>query len=465
MKLMAVRALLRRFWVAGFVATLMAACGGGGGGGGAADPAPPSVTPPAADARLDYGNAPFQTVLNALPVAPPASSGGGATPTTLTIHYKRTNADYTGWTLHAFDAAVETTWTNGITPSSTDSFGKVFEVPLRANSGSVGYIFHNGDTKDHGNADQRYTLAPGRNEIWRIEGDSATYSSNPSGAARPDISTVRVHYKRYAADYANWGLHLWAANGIDTSRVPAGVTIDQWASPVQFAQMPGYAAAADEVVFDIPVLNPTGDAARMALEFIIHGNAPNSDDKDGRSNNIRVDFASLTLSNRVGQVWLVQGDPVVYLAAPDTRSASTRDARAVWLNKTLLKWPFNTSSGTVKIYHSAAGQILAAKDAAVTGADGAITLDAFTGTVPTAAAERFRWVNAGAVFAVKAADQSRMATLHKSQLVLVQENASGLVQNSTTVQLAGALDELYAAANTVTDLGVAISGGSTRFKL
>jgi hypothetical protein len=110
---------------------------------------PPAVQPPAADPALDYGNSSFQTVLRAVPPSSGGGGGGGGNAaTSLTIHYKRASGDHTGWTLHVWDAAVETQWTAGLTPSSTDSFGKVFTVPLRTTSGNVGYIFHNGDTKD-----------------------------------------------------------------------------------------------------------------------------------------------------------------------------------------------------------------------------------------------------------------------------------------------------------------------------
>ncbi len=338
-------------------------------------------------------------------------------------------------------------------------------MPLAANSGSVGYIMHKGDTKDHAGADQRHTRQPGRNEIWRIEGDNATYTRNPDGATAPDIRTLRVHYKRFAGDYANWGLHLWPTSGIDTARIPVGVAIDQWSNAVRFNQMPGYAAGADEVVFDIPVLNPSADATRTGVEFIIHGLAPNQDDKDGRPVNIRVSYASLNNTGQVGEIWMVQGDPTVYTSPPDTRSASTRDTRAVWLNRSLIRWPRVAASGTVKLYHSATGQISAPKDGRVNGADGSITLDAFTGTVPTALMERFKWLDAGAVFSVRAGDQARVPTLPKSQLVIVQENSAGDVQNATTLQVPGALDDLYAAAAEVRDLGVSLGAFGTRFKL
>ena len=50
--------------------------------------------------------------------------------------------------------------------------------------------------------------------------------------------------------------------------------------------------------------------------------------------------------------------------------------------------------------------------------------------------------------------------------MLVQEDAAGLVQNATTLQVAGALDDLYAAANAATaDLGASLAAGQTAFKL
>ncbi|CAG1015584.1 partial pullulanase, partial [Burkholderiaceae bacterium] len=341
----------------------------------------------------------------------------------------------------------------------------VYEIPLESNSGDVGYLFHKGDTKDHAGADQSLTLKAGANEIWRIEGDSTTYTHNPVNAAALDLKAVRVHYKRYDGNYDQWGVHIWASSGIDTAGLQPGVTIDQWNAPVPFSSFNNATQDASEAVFEIPVLNPKDDTSRTALEFIIHGMPPNEADKDGRDDNIRIDYAALTPVNQVADVWLIQQDATVYTAAPDLRSVSTKDAVAYWLDKRLIQWPRVDGSGVFKLYHSATGQIVAAKDAAVTGADGALTLEVFAGTVPTAAAQRFKYVAPGVVVAVKDADLGLLADLHKKQLVLVQEDADGKAQNATTAQVAGALDDLYAAAQSVTDLGVTVANGSTAFKL
>ena len=442
------------------LAVALVGCGGGGGGA-----EPPAPTPaPAPDARLVQGNAAFQTVLAAEQPAPPAPPTG-TDATSLTVHYQRTDGVTTGWQLHTWGAAEASVWNEGRNPTGQDSFGAVYEVPLKDKTGSVGYLFHKGDDKDHGGTDQAYTLKPGRNEIWRKQGDATTYTSPPGGStAAPDIATVRVHYKRYGGDYAAWGLHLWPSSGIDASRL-AGLTLDQWNNAVSFSALPGYSLGSGEVVFDLPVLNPKFDSSRTGVEFIIHGKAPNENDKDGRINNLRVNFADLSISGQVGQVWIVQGDATVYTAAPDLRRVSLSDARAFWLNQQLIQWPFNDGVGSVKLYHSAQAKLVVGKGVAVTGHDGAVTLEPFTGTVPSAAAERFKWIGAGARFKLPDAQAANLGTLLKSQVVIVQEDADGKVQNATTLQTAGALDDLYAAAASVNDLGVTVAGSSTRWKL
>nr|WP_297530518.1 alpha-1,6-glucosidase domain-containing protein [uncultured Roseateles sp.] len=448
---------------------LLAACGGGEAG-----PAQKAGTSAAAVdengvaliAEVPTGSTPASASTRAR-IAAAATPDTPAT--SLRVHYRRADGNHAGWQIHAWNAAQSPNWNEGWNAAGSDAFGVYYDVPLAATSGTVGFLFHNGDNKDNGGADQSLVLQAGANEVWRLQGDSTNYPGNPLQLATPDITTVRVHYKRFDGAYSAWGLHLWNGSGLNAAALPVGVTIDNWTRPVAFSAMPGYAAGSDEVVFDIPVLNPQGDASRKGLEFIVHGMPPNENDKDGRDNNIRVEFSALTIQNQVGHVWLVERDATVYTATPDLRQVSSTDARAVWLNRTLVKWPrigaSGNGSGSVRLYHSATGQISVASGAPVGGADGFITLDLFTGTVPPADAQRFKYVASGAVFAVRAADVARLPSLHQRQLVLVQEDADGRVQNATTAQIAGALDDLYAAANDVPDLGAVVANGSTSFKL
>lgn len=151
----------------------------------------------------------------------------------------------------------------------------------------------------------------------------------------------------------------------------------------------------------------------------------------------------------------------VLSAAP----ASITEARAYWLNGRLVQWPGADPASVFKLYYSATGAVATPAKARVSGADGALTLDPFAGTLPEAVATRFKFVGKGPLLAVRGADQSRLAALHANQLVLVQESADGKVQGATRLQAAGALDDLFAAASTRNDLGVQVNRTSTAFKL
>jgi pullulanase len=141
------------------------------------------------------------------------------------------------------------------------------------------------------------------------------------------------------------------------------------------------------------------------------------------------------------------------------------ESHAVWLNWLLAKWPGADASGVFKLYHSADGSIGAKIGGAVSGAQGALTLDVSTGPVPAPDAARFKYVGAGVVLAVRDGDLKQLPALHRQQLVLVQESADGKVRAATRIQLAGALDDLYAAAAKAPDLGVAVGKRRTAFKL
>ena len=142
-------------------------------------------------------------------------------------------------------------------------------------------------------------------------------------------------------------------------------------------------------------------------------------------------------------------------------SAERVESRAVWLDRRLAKWPGADSSGVFRLYYSAEGSINARAGAAVSGASGALTLD----VAADPALARFKYVGAGVVLAVRDADLRQLPALHRQQLVLVQEGADGKVRAATRLQVAGALDDLFAAAADARDLGVSVGKLRTAFKL
>lgn len=148
--------------------------------------------------------------------------------------------------------------------------------------------------------------------------------------------------------------------------------------------------------------------------------------------------------------------------ATTLHAAPSVEAHAYWLNGQLIKWPAASADGVFKLYYSASAALRAAPGQRVAGADGAITLSRFDGALPAAVAQRFRHVGAGPVLAAAPADAARVMT---QQVLLVRESADGAVQDATALQIAGALDDIYAGAAKAEDLGVSVGAREAAFKL
>ena len=110
------------------------------------------------------------------------------------------------------------------------------------------------------------------------------------------VATVRYH--RPAGDYGDWGLHLWGSS-VD----PAVLAQIAWDRPWPRARVEGSWA-----VYEIPLVSDTSP-----VNFIMH--LPNGDVvPDSREPG--GDRAFLPID--APEIWLVQGDPVVYTTEPAT---------------------------------------------------------------------------------------------------------------------------------------------------
>ncbi len=166
---------------------------------------------------------------------------------------------------------------------------------------------------------------------------------------------------------------------------------------------------------------------------------------------------------------LCDGDGFQTILAPAAAAAGAVnvDARAAWLDRRMLAWPGVRADGRLRLYHARHATLAALAGGKVVGADGFLPLE------PTAAAmpERLRYLGNGTVFALRDADAAdvaqagRIAALHQGQLLLVSEAADGTVLDATRVQVAGALDDLYAAAAAEPELGATPRAAGTTFKL
>jgi pullulanase/glycogen debranching enzyme len=138
------------------------------------------------------------------------------------------------------------------------------------------------------------------------------------------------------------------------------------------------------------------------------------------------------------------------------------EARAIWLDRRLVRWPGADPHARFKLYYSPE-RVVAQAGGKVSGA-ASLELDVFTGQVPQAAAQRFKYVGDGVTLAVRDADLARLPGLLRGHhLVLVEETGDGTVKAATRVQAAGALDDIYAAAGGIDDLGASPGKQQTRF--
>ncbi len=139
--------------------------------------------------------------------------------------------------------------------------------------------------------------------------------------------------------------------------------------------------------------------------------------------------------------------------------------QAVWLNRQLLQWPGAPTDGRFRLYHAAHGQLRALVGAPVAGANGVFALRVTTDRLPADVTRRFQYVKPGPVLSLPATSLARLRGLHQGQLLLVQEDSAGHVLRSTPLQIAGALDDLFATAAQTSDLGVSVGLRQTQLKL
>ena len=139
------------------------------------------------------------------------------------------------------------------------------------------------------------------------------------------------------------------------------------------------------------------------------------------------------------------------------------EARAVWLDASLLRWPGVDPAGRFRLHHSAVGSVVAETGARVRGADGALDLEVFAGAVPSTVAAKFRHVADGVTLRTSA-DPAASRNLHRHQLLLTQEDAAGRVIRASRLQSAAALDALHPTAERAR-LGATIERDRTTFAL
>jgi len=156
-------------------------------------------------------------------------------------------------------------------------------------------------------------------------------------------------------------------------------------------------------------------------------------------------------------------------AAPFARvlqpAAGQAEAQAHWLSQRLIRWPGAAQPDSrFRLLHAARGGIDTRPGAAATGAQGSVLLHTRTEPLPAALAERFKFVAAGVDLALPETALKHLPTWLQGELVLVEDDAQGRVRRATALQLAGALDDRYAAAAQAGELGATWSASRSNVR-
>ncbi|MDE2371873.1 MAG: pullulanase-type alpha-1,6-glucosidase [Burkholderiales bacterium] len=139
-------------------------------------------------------------------------------------------------------------------------------------------------------------------------------------------------------------------------------------------------------------------------------------------------------------------------------------AQAWGVDRHWIFWPGSAPADSrYWLVHARGGRIAALPGQPVSGSR--LALDAGPPALPAEFEAAYRWLGPGRVLAWPQVGPARLKGLLRQQLVVVETDAAGLVRHASAIQAAGTIDDLYAAASALDDLGVRVGAGATRFKL
>jgi pullulanase/glycogen debranching enzyme len=136
------------------------------------------------------------------------------------------------------------------------------------------------------------------------------------------------------------------------------------------------------------------------------------------------------------------------------------DARAVWINRNLIKWhraAVVPEGSHFRLYHGVVGEIVALPGGPVLGAEGVLKMSIRRSGIPAALSARYNYLGDGLLMQLPPLTSAQQRRLLTQQLVIVNESSDGKVIDATGMQLAGALDDLYRKAEGASDFGATVT--------
>ncbi|MET9156852.1 pullulanase-type alpha-1,6-glucosidase [Streptomyces parvulus] len=353
------------------------------------------------------------------------------------VHYKRADGNYEDWNLYAWGGLADgeaTEWPAGHPFTGRDAYGAFAYVKLKPGASDVNFLVVDKEGNKDVAADRTIDVTR-TGEVWIEQGEEQVVTERPEYPAQDKTKAV-LNYHRADGNYDGWGLHVWSGATNPTD----------WAKPLQPVRTDPYGA-----VFEVPLAE-----GATSLSYIIH----KGDEKD-----LPTDRA-LDLTADGHEVWLLSGQEEYLLPQPAGSAAAVdlATSKAVWIDRNTIAWNGAEGAASTQLLASRTGSVKAA-NGRLTGDDEATWLRLTETALTDAQKAKYPHLKEYAAWSVDPRDRDRVREALRGQVVAAQRTATGAVLAATGVQIAGALDALYAADATRAGLGPVFRDGRPTLSL
>ncbi|MHC8422543.1 pullulanase-type alpha-1,6-glucosidase [Streptomyces sp. NB004] len=353
------------------------------------------------------------------------------------VHYKRADGNYEDWNLYAWGDLADgeaTEWPAGHPFTGRDAYGAFAYVKLKPGASDVNFLVVDKEGNKDVAADRTIDVTR-TGEVWIEQGEEQVVTERPEYPAQDKTKAV-LNYHRADGNYDGWGLHVWSGATNPTD----------WAKPLQPVRTDPYGA-----VFEVPLTE-----GATSLSYIIH----KGDEKD-----LPTDQA-LDLTADGHEVWLLSGQEEYLLPQPAGSAAAVdlATSKAVWIDRNTIAWNGAEGAASTQLLASRTGSVKAA-NGRLTGDDEATWLRLTETALTDAQKAKYPHLKEYAAWSVDPRDRDRVREALRGQVVAAQRTATGAVLAATGVQIAGALDALYAADATRAGLGPVFRDGRPTLSL
>jgi pullulanase/glycogen debranching enzyme len=261
--------------------------------------------------------------------------------------------------------------------------------------------------------------------------------------AAADPGSIRMHFHRIQNDTAQWGVYSW-----DGPQRPSSAWISDRFMFNATDSFGGYV--------DIPLA-----AGKSAIWFLVTDGTGFKNCGADQHANLNPDVAS-----KGQEIWLLEGDCTVYNTPPALSYGNLGAASAHWLSGAVLAWPGVPNSGSYKLFYAMNGGLSATPDGAsgLAGANG--SFDLAPAPLPEAVRQKYPHLAGATGLQLAAGDAAKAAQLASSQFAIAQYDAAGKLVQVTSLQMAGMLDEVFAAKASQARLGLSFNqSGAPTFRV